>query len=31
MRVVSYTRCKIYHKLALKTSMNGLKYHWYEI
>jgi len=27
MRAVSYTRCKIYRKLALKTSMNRLKYH----
>ena len=28
MRVVRYTRCKIFHKLALKTStMNCLKYH----
>jgi len=23
--------CKIFHKPALKTSMNHLKYHWYEI
>ena len=28
MRVVRYTRCEIFHKLALKTStMNRLKYH----
>ena len=27
LRVVMYTRCKIFHKLALKTSMNRLKYH----
>ena len=29
--VVRYMHCKIVHKLALKTSMNRLKHHWYEI
>jgi len=31
MRIVSYTCCKVFHKLALKASMNCLKYHWNEI
>jgi len=31
LHVVRYTHCKIFHEPALKTSMNRLKYHCYEI